>query len=400
MMAMVRKQEPSYVPLAVETLSGGVEVIERLTAEWQVLCAEGRSAQPFFQPEWIAAHVRAFVPDKQLTILTARRQGQLRAVLPLVRERTSLHGVPVRKLRSLSNPHSCRFDVVAGRGDEKEAVCALWQALQQRDDWDVIELSDVPEEGLGEQLLIEAANEGFPAGQWPMPAAPYLPFDLSAATTEERLDATFKQTSNKRRNDVRRLRRKLEEQAAVSVFCDEAATPTELAQFYALESAGWKGQQGTAIACDERLQQFYNELAQAKAARGRFLLYRMQAGEQTIAMQFCVTNEQTCYLLKPAYDESLRKYSPGHLLVAEVLPDLIERGLTQYDLLSPVSEWKNYWTKMACNQAHCYIFRRGTIGQALHAWKFQVALRARQMKQKYQAESAKREGAGSTVLQR
>jgi CelD/BcsL family acetyltransferase involved in cellulose biosynthesis len=398
MLAMVGKRASACAPLIVETLGGGVEIIERLAAEWRALCAEGRSAQPFFQPEWIAAHVRAFAANKPLTVLTVRRQGTLRAVLPLIRERTPLHGVPVRKLRSLSNPHSCRFDLVVGRGDEAEAVRALWQTLQARDDWDVIELFDVPEGGLGEQLLTAAAHEGFPTGQWPMPAAPYLPFDLSRLTSQERLEATLKQASAKRRYDVRRLRRKLEEQAVVRVLCDEAATPTELARFYALERAGWKGQQGTAIACDKRLRQFYDEVATTKAAQGQFLLYRLEVGEQTIAMQFCITNGQTCYLLKPAYDESFRKYSPGHLLVAEVLGDLIERGLTNYDLLSPVSEWKNYWTKTARGQAHAYIFRRGVIGQTLHVWKFQVALRARQIKQRYHADSERGKSAGSASV--
>ncbi|MFN0124951.1 MAG: GNAT family N-acetyltransferase [Blastocatellia bacterium] len=386
MQAIVRqpvKPEAPPAPLLVEALSGGVEVIERLAAEWRALCAES----PFFQPEWIAAYVRAFAADKQLIVFTARRAGQLRAVLPLITERATLHGVPVRKLRSPSGVHSCRFDLVAGRGDEAAAVGAIWQALQQRKGWDVIELLDMPEGGLGERLLDLAANAAFPVGQWQMPAAPYLPFVVSGVTTEERLAATLQQASTKRRNDVRRLRRRLEEQDVVRVSCDEHATPAELARFYALERAGWKGQQGTAIACDERLRQFYDAVAQTKAAQGQFLLYRLDVGEQTIAMQFCVTEGQTCYLLKPAYDESFRKYSPGNLLVAEVLPDLLARGLTEYDLLSPASEWKNYWTKTTRKQAHCYLFRRGFIGHALHAWKFQVLRRVRQLRQNYQSVS-------------
>ena len=382
MLAMVRKQEPAYAPLAVETLSGGVEVIERLTAEWRVLCAEGRSAQPFFQPEWIAAYMRAFAPDEQLIIYTVRRAGQLRAVLPLVLERAPLHGVPVRKLRSPSGVHSCRFDLVAGTGDEEEAIRLLWQELQQKKDWDVLELFDVPQGGFGERLLSLAADEGFPTGIWDRPAGPFV--SLTDDTNEGRGNAT--PVSNKFRSSLRRLRRKLEAQGAVRLACEEEAAPSALAQFYALERSGWKGQQGTAIDCDERLRQFYDAVAQTAAAEGRFLLYYLDCGTQTIAMQFCIRYGNTCYLLKPAYDEHFGTFSPGHLLTAEVLHDLNERGLAVYDLLSPQSEWKSRWTKTVRGQSHLYIFQRGFIGRALHAWKFQVAQRARQMKRHYQGK--------------
>ena len=382
MLAMVRKQELVYAPLAVETLSGGVEMIERLTAEWRVLCAEGSSVQPFFQPEWIATYMRAFASHEQLIVYTVRRAGQLRAVLPLVVERAFLHGVPVRKLRSPSGVHSCRFDLVASPGEEEEAVQLLWQELRKKKDWDVLELFDVPQGGLGERLLSLAANEGFPTGMWDRPAGPFVLLTDDKYAGQGNAPAA----STKFRSSLRRLRRKLEAQGVVQLGCEEDATPSALAQFYALERSGWKGRQGTAIDCDEGLRQFYDAIAQTAAAEGRLLLYHLECGKQTIAMQFCITYGNTCYLLKPAYDERFSAFSPGHLLTAEMLRDLVTRGLTVYDLLSPQSEWKSRWTKTVRGQSHLYIFQRGLIGRALHIWKFQVAQRARQMKRHFQSK--------------
>ena len=384
MQAIVRqlhKATSAPTRLRIEMLTGGVEVIERLAAEWRALCAEGRYTAPFYQPEWIAAYLQAFAADKTLLVVTARRHGRLRAVLPLVTEWTTLHGVPVRKLRSPSNIYTCRFDVVAGRGEEAEAVVSLWQALQQRGGWDVIELSEVPEGGLGERLLTQAARASFPTGRWATSASPYLALAPLAGTTDAQMEATLQSVSAKFRASLRRSRRRLEEQAKVQVSCDEVATPTELTRFYALESAGWKGREGTAIACDDRARQFYTSVARANAAQGKFLLYRMDCGEQTIAMRFCLRDAHTCYLIKPNYDEGFRKYSPGHLLFAEVARDAMERGLEECDLLPPESEWKSYWTKTARAQAHCYIFRRGSLGQALHTWKFHLLAQARRLKQ-------------------
>ena len=86
-----------------ESFSGGVEIIERFAHEWRELCAEGPCDQPFFRPEWIEAYMRAFAPGKRMLIFTARVNGRLRALLPLIQGWALFHGLPVRMLRSATN---------------------------------------------------------------------------------------------------------------------------------------------------------------------------------------------------------------------------------------------------------------------------------------------------------
>ena len=379
---MVAKQklekQTAPAPLIVEEFTGGVEVIERLSVEWRKLCAEGRCAQPFFQPEWIAAYLRAFAADQTLIVFTVRRQGRLRAVLPLITEFTTLHGVPVRKLRSPSNVYSCRFDLVVNAGDESEVVNALWQALRQKNNWDVIELLDVPEGGAAEKLLRLAAAEGHQGGQWEQPPGAYLTLPESGRI-EETLSTL---TSSKLRKSLRYYRRNLEKQGTLQ-FRNIVIDDQQMRErFYQLESAGWKGSAGTAIASAAQTRQFYDEVARTAASSSYYTLYSLELNENPIAMQFGLTYGGCFHLLKPAYDENFREYSPGHLLTYEVLSDLIAHGGREYDFMSPTSEWKSRWANAVRAQSHIYIFRHGFIGQALHTWKFQIALRLRQLKQK------------------
>ena len=383
---MVAKQklekQTAPAPLIVEEFTGGVELIERLAVEWRKLCAEGRCAQPFFQPEWIAAYLRAFAADKQLIVFTVRRQGKLRAVLPLITETATLHGVPVRKLRSPSNVHSCRFDLVVGDEDEAETINALWQVLRQKKSWDVIELLDVPEGGASEKLLRLATAEGHRGGQWTQPSGAYLTLP-EAGNFEVMLQEL---TSSKLRKSLRYYRRNLEQQGALR-FSRCALDDQQLRErFYQLESAGWKGAEGTAIACAAQTRQFYDEVAGAAAKLGYYTIYSLTLNQHTIAMQFGLNYGGRFHLLKPAYDENFSEYSPGQLLTYEVLGDLLARGRTEYDFMSPISEWKSRWAKAARAQSHLYIFRRGLMGYALHAWKFHVMWQARQIKQQFQAK--------------
>ena len=68
-----------------EIATGGVEIIEKISAEWTVLCEEGASNEPFFRPEWFTAFVKNF--ELEIILLTVRCGGKLRAVLPLMQKK-------------------------------------------------------------------------------------------------------------------------------------------------------------------------------------------------------------------------------------------------------------------------------------------------------------------------
>ncbi len=372
-----------------EVFEGGVEIIERLADEWRALCAEGPCDQPFFRPEWIATYVRAFAPERKLLVLTARVGGRLRAVLPLIEEWALFHGLPVRKLRSAANVHSCRYDLVHGAGEEVEASAhAIWQLLRQRRGWDVIQICDVPQGGACESLLRAAELDGYPTGQWKQAPGPYvlLPEGAKApleTTLEATLDQALSHTTSKFRASVRRGRRKLEAEGEVRLTRITEAAPAELELFYQLERAGWKGQQATAIACAEQTRQFYDEIARTAARFGYLSLYRLDCGGRAVALQYGLTYGERFFLLKPTYDEHFRQASPGHVIMHEILRDMLARGLREFDFLMPVMEWKREWATALRPHSICYIFARNPIGWALHAYRFRLLLAVRQMKRKW-----------------
>jgi CelD/BcsL family acetyltransferase involved in cellulose biosynthesis len=229
---------------------------------------------------------------------------------------------------------------------------------------------------------VAAGAARHPTGRWGVGASPYLPLDFPGRTAEERSGRLLAQVGAGFRSSLRRKRRRIEEQGALRLRCFERAEPAALERFYELESAGWKGQKGTAIACDERTRRFYDGLADAASRHGYFSLYALECGGRVVAMQYCLSDRERCYLLKPAFDENFSKYSPGQLITQEILRDCLERGLTEYDFLGREAEWKGEWAEATRPQADCYIFRRGLAGRALHAWKFRFLRRAQEVKWK------------------
>ena len=77
--------------------------------------------------------------------------------LPLVRRKTFFGGLPARTLHSLSNVHSCRFDLSCASVHRENAAHAIWDVLRADDSWDVIEAQHVPVGGAFESLMKLAA---------------------------------------------------------------------------------------------------------------------------------------------------------------------------------------------------------------------------------------------------
>jgi CelD/BcsL family acetyltransferase involved in cellulose biosynthesis len=360
---------PVSLGACVRAESGGVEIIEALAEEWRVLCEEGHCREPFCRPEWVAAYVRAFAPHEKVVVLTARVGGVLRAVLPMIEERTHYCGIPVTKLHGAANAHACRFDLVRSAGAEGDAAtAALWSYLKELPGWDLIEFPYVAEGAALEALAEAARRDGFPVGQKESMRSPYLPLAWLASGD----DPILYQATPRFRALVRRKRRQIEASGQLVLRRITEADADALRVFYDLERSGWKGKEGTAIACQEDTQKFYDEIAHHGARYGYLTLFLLEFNGHAIAAQFGITHGGRYFMPKFAFDENYRQYGPGHLLIHEILRDCVQRGISEYDFTGPGAEYKAKWTSSTRLHSTVTIFRHGFFGEALHTAKFKV----------------------------
>lgn len=359
----------------VKALAGSVGAIAHIADEWRALCEEGISNQPFYRPEWIEAYLAAFEPKAHLVILTVRIEGRLRAVLPLIEERSTFLGIPVKKLRSPTNVHSNRFDISIGRGVTSEIYSALWQALRDYS-WDVVELQDVPIDAAARTFLQCAGQDACPTGLWESMRTPYISLPSGTDNVEEALG---KKDSNFFSN-LKKKMKKLEKSGAVRLEEIRAADQAALDRFYDMEMATWKGREGTAIACDRATREFYNLVAKAAARYGYLDLRMLCCGDDVAAMNYSLSLAGHHYIPKTTYSEKFSQSSPGQLIMREVIRACLTTGMSEMDFLGPWVGWKGHWTTETREHSHCYIFRRGLKGRLLHFLKFRVATRARKIK--------------------
>lgn len=131
--------------------------------------------------------------------------------------------------------------------------------------------------------------------------------------------------STKKRHEYARLRRRLEEMGTVSfeIVAESSAATGALERFLALESKGWKGRRGTALAADTARAAFVREAMQHLVARGLARIALLSVGGHDVAAGLVVQQNGRAFYFKTAYDEDLARCSPGVMLTLELTRHLL-----------------------------------------------------------------------------
>ncbi len=353
--------------VVVDTHRGGVEVIDNLADEWRNLCAEAVDDQPFYRPEWVRAHLRAFVPGAKVLLVTARLDGRLCLVLPLIEEKHMFSGLPVRRLRSPVNAHGARFDGVhSARLESDPTISATWTFLKGSNSWDLLEFPYAPEGGTIAQLIAEAQASGALTGRVPEKPSPYIPVPSNRELSKQM------PPNSKLRSQLRQARHRLSIRGELRLLRVATADRAVIDRFYALEASGWKGQARSAILSDPRTRQFYDEIAESAARFGYFSLYMLESEGDALAGHFAFTIRGSCYSPKVAYNENFRQFAPGHLIVSEILGDCTARGIQVFDITGPSDAWKMKWTSHTRPLSRYFVFSQTLVGRLAHAARFRL----------------------------
>lgn len=320
----------------------GIEAVQPWARQWNALALAAPQRLPMLSWDWIGAYVEALTPPgAALHCALAHRQGTLVGVLPLL-----VHSAGAWRLRvaSASTPydvHSAFGDMLADPEAALEVVPALLRAACSH-----------PTLRLRE-IALRGVADGSPTLAWPAPPdqggvritthrswGSYLPIGTCWSEYRRGLSRNFLANLRKAHN---RLSDPAMPEATFVWLTGDEADPRHAASFMALESSGWKGQAGSAIGQDERLQRFYAALADNAFRSGSLEWHFMLLGGRTIAAHMAMRCGRALSLLKIAYDESYARLSPGSLLFEATAERMFTRGDTdEINCLTDMA-WHRSW---------------------------------------------------------
>lgn len=170
---------------------------------------------------------------------------------------------------------------------------------------------------------------------------------------------------NLRKNLGRYLRRLEQDsqQVELKLIRQPADIHAAVCRYGALESAGWKGQQGTALDPNNSQTLFYSEVLCSLAQQEQVLIAELYADNQLLASRLCIYTAQRFVILKTTYDESQKHYAPGRLLLYKLLEYLFSAGLSKtIDFYTNTTADQMEWSTHARLFYNCSIYRHPLIG--------------------------------------
>jgi CelD/BcsL family acetyltransferase involved in cellulose biosynthesis len=274
---------------------------------WGRLAARTAEPNPFFEPLFLPAAARALGVEGVELLVAESAGGEWSGALPIVRRRVA-RAIPL--VEGWRHPYSYLGTPLVDRDRLDEFGSALIAGLSGGDPgrflmvrrWSVgpvLQAVRTAAAAGGVEVLFEREFErGAYRGRDPEQPLSWL--------------------KGKRRSELKRQRRKLGEELGLEVEVrDRPDTEAAVADFLALESSGWKGEGGTALASDRGSASLFEAMCGSFAAAGRLRIRSLQAGERVLAMTCDVAAGDTLFGFKSAYDESLRRFSPGVQLQTE-----------------------------------------------------------------------------------
>ena len=284
--------------------------LDRLDARdeqaWRRLVDRSVDVNPFFEPDFVLPAAR-HLGSRSSGLLVLEESGEWLACLPVSNRATRLQ-VPV--LAGWRTPYSFLGTPLVAPGAERHLPELLADGLRGR-------LTGV---AVLDQISVESAA-------WTAFEDAILRGDVVAVARREFDRAAFAPDQAgaplplpaRRRADLRRTRRRLEERLGAEVeFVQVEPDDQAIQEFLRLEASGWKGEAGTAFAAQATHAAFFTELCHRFAAHGRLELTAMRCGGRNLAMATLLAARDCRYAFKVAFDEEFRKQAPGAQLIVQV----------------------------------------------------------------------------------
>ncbi len=141
-----------------------------------------------------------------------------------------------------------------------------------------------------------------------------------------KLDGTFdefwKSRSRNLRSSVGRRRKKVEKDG-VEISFVRRSSGKEMAdavrRFGEIESRSWKGEAGTAVHASNVQGRFYASVMERFAQKDKASIYELYFDDELVAVELGILSDHMVVLLKTTFDDKWSKYSPGRLLLYELL---------------------------------------------------------------------------------
>ena len=330
-----------------------------LESDWRAIYESCGDQSPFLSYDWIATWWRHFGQDKRLAVVAILRDGSPVGIAPLMLAKKA----GCRSLQFLGRPLSDYSDFLIAE-DPEANVASLTEYIGREMGWDALELRGIREDSPNLPLLQRSIPHG-PPGAWSAKwrtsnVAPYLPLSTSWQEYSDGLKKGL-------RTDTRRQIRRLEQQGELSFReCGTIEEVTQLLDRFSVQ----KSQRYTSTGAKDILRgggliTFFKDVANSLWERGQVHVSSLNLDDLPLAVHFGFVSGEKYFYYMPSFDADFSGYSPGRLLLTNLVENSFSNGLNEFDFMAGADSYKYDWTSTERGLYEFTSFRRSPRGLIL-----------------------------------
>jgi CelD/BcsL family acetyltransferase involved in cellulose biosynthesis len=287
---------------------------------WTKLAHASGQVSPFLSYDWFWCCWHGVWPRCQPEILLVEEAGTPLAVIPLMRWRARLRGLPVRYLGFLAYPNTPMADLLT-IADHGLVVEAFRRHLVGRSDWDVVWLQKLPASSRTVKELEETAPSCLVWRRGSDFLMPYL-------AIEENWKTLYGTQIQARRKTLQEGQGQLPCPGELNVEEHRFVDPWSqcLQEVIEVITHGSRKNGPIAYAAFPRMPEFFRELTRRASKNGWLSLWLLRFKGKAIAIEYQLCADGKAQTLWADDDPAYRQFSPAHILHHSILQALFERG--------------------------------------------------------------------------
>jgi CelD/BcsL family acetyltransferase involved in cellulose biosynthesis len=356
------------MPVTIQEISS-YAAIEEIRPAWLELRQALGDSCVCNHPDWIRA--TQFLPSAGTPLILAAFEGDaLIGLAPMCIKEDRYRGIPLRRIRFISDSPVNRF-LVGERPEEVVRALLLRLCAEGRERaWDLLEMGRMG----GDEACLGAIRDTIQD----LRLQPYEAEDYPNGIILIDDWATYLQRkSRKFREDVRRRAKRLNKLGSVSVLrysgledrYDDPASLKKLERVFkdAIQCArhSWQGSttEGTSIS-DEEAYRFFSGIIHTFASMNMLLFHVLYVEGVPIAFDLSFMEGQTILAYKIGYDQEYSRCGPGGHLYRVLLEYASEKGIPCVDQMSieKGQEYKLRWVDELRGTRQIKVFNKTAKG--------------------------------------
>jgi CelD/BcsL family acetyltransferase involved in cellulose biosynthesis len=331
---------------------------ESLAGVWDALLqGSGNDNSIYLTHEWLSTWWKHFGKGRELNILLIEKQGQVIAIMPLMRTEYRIGLLRVRALEIIGSEYCNYIGLIRSEAGEEAITTIMAYFEDELGKKRLVLLLDlVPEDSEFLALLRSSSHlfsNNLAIEERVTNLAPYI---LLPATWDE----YYHSLRRKMRQKLRRASQSLQEEHSIR-FQECTADNLEymLSEFFDLHQRRWGSVDTGRWFSDPKNREFYKDIAARFLKKGWLHFSSLNIDGNMANAEYGYIYNCKFYAVATARDTRYAEYSIGHLHDMYLIEDMIGRRLREFDYSRGDEPYKFYWTKLARKYMQVILVRRG-----------------------------------------